>query len=352
MPPPTEPTLFDRVQGAAARALGQLPPAVQTRLAGGPHTVDGQTFDPAFRLILLAHRRQDPAATIRTDAAQARAMLRRDVLAVRGQPTPVASVRDLEVDGADGPLAARLYRPEAERPPLVVYFHGGGFVEGDLDTHDEPCRLLCRHAEHAVLSVAYRLAPEHPFPAAADDAVAAFRWAQREAASLGTSGVVTVGGDSAGGTLAAVVAQATRDDDPPAAQLLLYPATDHPVAYPSRSLFDGYLLSEAMRRAFFDVYTGGTDTRDDDPRLSPIYGRLDRLAPALVVTAGFDVLRDEGEAYARALQAAGTPTALYRQPTLPHGFVQATAASPAALQASVALARRWRAVVADLASTA
>ncbi len=354
-PPPatplaTEPTVLDRVRGVGARVLGHFPGVIQSRLAGGPVEVDGQRLDPAVQLVLAASESGGTdAATVRTDPARARAHLRRDALAIQGTPTRVASVRPVRVDGAAGTLDARLYTPErVARPPLLVYFHGGGFVEGDLDTHDEPCRLLCRQAGQSVLSVAYRLAPEHPFPAAVEDACAAFRWAQRHADRLGADAArVAVGGDSAGATLAAVVAQSARDDAPPVAQLLFYPATDVPTDRPSRHLFDGYLLPDDTRQAFFDVYTRGTDADDADPRLSPLRGRLDGLAPAFVVTAGFDVLRDEGEAYARALEDAGTPTALYRQASLPHGFLHLTGVSPAARSAAVAVARRWRRFVLD-----
>jgi cation diffusion facilitator CzcD-associated flavoprotein CzcO/acetyl esterase/lipase len=350
--PRTEPTAEDRALGLAARAAARLPEAAQVALAGRPPPeVDGQRLDPAVHLALALHPRPNTVPLVRHDPGAARAGYRRDVLALTGTPTRVGAVRDLTVDGGAGLLDARLYTPAHTDgpPPLVVYLHGGGFVEGDLDTHDEVCRLLCRQAGHAVLSVAYRLAPEHPFPAAFDDAVAVFRWAQREAARLGADpDRVAVGGDSAGGNLAAGVAQATRDDAPPAAQLLLYPATDHPGTYASRRLFDGYLLPDPLREAFFDVYTQGA-VPADDPRVSPIYGRLDGLAPAFVLTAGFDVLRDEGEAYARVLEAAGTPTALYRQASLPHGFLHLAPISRGAERATVAAFRRWRRFVAGQA---
>ena len=349
--PRTEPSTLERARGAAARAVGRLPEAAQIALAGGPPPVaDGQRFDPALHAVMALNPREPAHDLVRHDPVRARAQLRRDVLAVEGTPAPVGAVEALRVDGAAGPLDARLYRPRGiERPPLTVYFHGGGFVEGDLDTHDAPCRLLCRQAGHAVLSVAYRLAPEHPFPAAPDDALAAFRWAQAHADGLGLDARrVAVAGDSAGGTLAAVVAQDARDDAPPVAQLLVYPATDTPTDRPSRRLFDGYLLPDAVRQAFWDVYTDeGAAAAPDNPRVSPMYGRLDGLAPALVVTAGFDVLRDEGEAYAHALRDAGTPADLYRQPDLPHGYLHVTDVSRAVRRATVALFPRWRRFVAE-----
>lgn len=341
--PPDAPSVAERARGAGARALQWLPEPALRALAGPPDVVDGQTLDPGIQAILRLNPRPDAdAEAVRTDPPASRARFRREMAAIRGMPTPVGAVEALTVDGADGPLAARLYRPrDLSRPPLTVFFHGGGFVEGDLDTTDELCRVLCRQAGHAVLSVDYRLAPEHPFPAAADDAVAAFRWAQ----AAGISGTVAVAGDSAGGTLAAVIAQQCADEAPPAAQFLIYPPTDTPTHRPSRELFDGYLLPDALRAAFFDLYAAGADATD--PRLSPLYGRLGGLAPALVVTAGFDVLRDEGEAYAHALRAAGTYADLYRQPSLPHGFAQLTPVSRPSWRATVALARHWRRLVAS-----
>ena len=360
MPDPSTPTATDRARGAAARALALLPAPVQDRLAdavpGGPAPeVDGQRLDPALRLALALN--PDGAADpghVRADPVAARHRLRRNVLGLHGRPTRVGAVADLVVETRAGRLDARLYRPAPERagaaPPLTVYLHGGGYSQGDLDTHDEPCRVLCREAGHAVLSVAYRLAPEAPFPAAAEDAEDALRWGLENAARLDVDAArVAVGGDSAGGALAAVAAQATRGRGGPVAQLLIYPSADHPTDRPSRSLFDGYVLPNALREAYFDVYTGrgGVGADGADPRISPLRGRLAGLAPALVVTAGFDVLRDEGEAYARALGAAGVRADLYRQGSLPHGFVNLTHASRAARRATVALARRWRRFVAE-----
>ena len=343
-----------RARGAVARALGLLPEAAVRRLAGAPVEIDGQRLDAHVQLLLALNERPDAVAAFRADPVRARHALRRDVLAIGSGRTAVGGVRDLRVRGAAGALDARLYTPAgrgasgAERPPLVVYFHGGGFVEGDLDTHDEPCRILCRQAGHAVLSVAYRLAPERPFPAAVEDAVAAFRWAQANADRLDADAErICVGGDSAGGCLAAVVAQLTRDSRPPRAQLLIYPATDTPTDRPSRRLFDGFLLPDGLRQAFFDVYTEGSGVDMADPRVSPGLAEcLDGLAPALVSTAGFDVLRDEAEAYARALHSAGVPVLHFREPGLPHGFVHLTDVVPAAREALVATARHWRAFVA------
>lgn len=343
------PSLAERLRGRAAALLDHMPAALRRRLGGGAVEIDGQTFDPTLQAVLALNPRGDRGRMIREDPAGTRAILRREALAARPSPTPVAGVRDLTIEGAAGPLDARLYTPPGGgRPPLLVYFHGGGFSQYDLDTHDEPCRVLCRAARHVVLSVAYRLAPEHPFPAAHDDALAAFRWAQAHALHLGADpNRVTVGGDSAGGNLATATAQAARDDRPPAAQLVIYPAVDTPTDRPSRALFDGFFLADSERSSYHEVYTRGTDAPDDDPRLSPIYGPLDGLAPALLVVAGFDVLRDEGEAYAQALRAAGTSVVMIREPALPHGFINMTGVSRTARRATRELARAWHDVVAS-----
>jgi acetyl esterase len=243
--------------------------------------------------------------------------------------TPVGELTDLIVDGR---LRARHYAPPGDSAgrPLLVYLHGGGMVIGDIETHDEPCRMLCRHAAVHVLSVEYRLAPEHPFPAPVEDAVAAFRWAGDHAAELGADPArVAVGGDSAGGNLSAVVAQTcTRQPGPaPVLQLLIYPSADYARETESMRMFaDGFYLSSESRRWFDTHYLHGTGADRSDPRISPLRATdLSGLPPAIVVTAGFDPLRDEGEEYARAMQEAGTQVTLYRSPSMIHGFIHMTA---------------------------
>ncbi|WP_326539188.1 alpha/beta hydrolase [Pseudorhodoferax sp.] len=247
---------------------------------------------------------------------------------------PVASVRDTTVDGAAGPLQARIYRPEGAGPfPTVAYFHGGGWVIGDLDTHDNMCRDICRGAQAVVVAVDYRLAPEHPFPAAALDAVAAAHWVVAHTAELGGNATVGVAGDSAGGNLAAVVAQQLRDAGMAlAAQFLIYPAVDHAQAdYPSLAQnAKGYFLETATMAWFYNHYAG-TIADPLDARLAPLRHRdLTRLPPAVVVTAEFDPLRDSGLAYAEALRAAGNPVDYLAGPGMVHGFYDMGRWSPAA----------------------
>lgn len=254
----------------------------------------------------------------------------------------VGELRDLTVDGGQAPRPARLYRPEgdADGPlPLMVFFHGGGFVIGDLDTHEAQARRLCRDLGALVVSVDYRLAPEHPFPAAFEDCLAATRWAADHADELGGDpDRLIVGGDSAGGNLAAVVAQACRDGLGPAlaAQLLIYPATDmtdpHGEVHRSRDENgEGYFLTRDDMRWFERSYLG--DSSPDEPRCSPLHGELRGLPPAVVATAEFDPLRDEGEAYARALKEAGVAVVAMRFDGLIHGFFDMGPTSPVCEQA-------------------
>jgi acetyl esterase len=348
-------SLRSRLRGAIARGVGRLPRSIQTRLSGRPPIeVDGQTLDPALSFLLSLRRPGLRTPLSAGTPAAARARFLRELLVTRGRPTRVRSVRDLKVPGGDEPLEARLYLPSDRRggqapPPLLVFFHGGGFMLGDVESHDECCRLLCRHGGAAVLSVAYRLAPEHPYPAAIEDALASFRWAQANAAELGADPErVGVGGDSAGGNLAAIVAQRTALLDPPAGQLLIYPSTDLTISRPSHQLFDdGFFLSLPDCAVFRKHYFGESRPDRADPAVSPLRAPdLSGLAPTLVVTAGFDVLRDEGIDYAKALSAAGTECELQHEPTLGHGFVLLTHVCPAARQATVEMAHRWSALVA------
>jgi len=329
--------------------MAHLPDPVKIWLSGtAPVIVDGQQLDPQLQLLRSIRRRHRVPGLVEPTVAAGRARYRRETFAFAGPVTKVDVVRDLEIAGADGPLRARHYAPvDASAAPLTVYFHGGGFVIGDLDTHDEPCRILCLYAGVHVLSIEYRLAPEHPFPAALEDATAALAWAQANAATLGAHPAgVSIGGDSAGANLSAVVSCLTSRGKAPRAQLLIYPPTDGITPRRSYELFgEGFYLSEKDRSAFGRYYAG-TAARDADARRSPLRASdLSNLPPALVITAGFDLLRDEGEAYAQALASAGTVTRLQKHPSLGHGFIHMTGVCPAARRAMVGIAREWRALL-------
>ncbi|AWY40196.1 alpha/beta hydrolase [Pseudomonas putida] len=239
---------------------------------------------------------------------------------------PMIEVRDLRVTGAAGELDARLYRPSEDNDlPLLVFFHGGGFVMGNLDTHDNLCRSLARQAEAVVVSVAYRLAPEHHFPAAPLDCYAATCWLVDNAAALGVDGSrLALAGDSAGGNLALAVSQlaAQRQGPKISHQCLFYPVTDAHCDTPSYEAFaEGYLLSSAMMYWFWQQYLQDTG-QGDDPLASPLRAEsLAGLPPTTLITAEFDPLRDEGEAFARRLLAEGIAVRVQRCEGMVHGFI-------------------------------
>lgn len=306
-----------------------LPIGVQRLLTGGRSVViDGNTLDPTLRLTLAGQRAMGINGIITgDDAVASRAQLRQLTAGLGGGDIHGCDVRDISLPGPAGDIAARHYLPVGGGlHPLLVFYHGGGFVVGDLDTHDAVCRLMCRDAEVAVLSIDYRLAPEHPAPAALDDAFAAFRWAHDHAAELGgIPGRVAVGGDSAGGNLAAGVALLAREDSGPAPvlQWLIYPVTDATAATRSRTLYgDGYLLTKHDIDWFTDQYVGRSQLDPTDPRVSPLLAAdLSGLPPALIAVAGFDPLRDEGELFADALRGAGVVVDLRRMRSLTHAFI-------------------------------
>jgi acetyl esterase len=259
---------------------------------------------------------------------------------------PVGSVSSLMVPGGAGEREARLYKPEGDGPwDTLVYLHGGGFVVGDLDTHDQTCRRLCRDADLAVLSVDYRLAPEHPFPAGLDDAQTATEWAAAHLSDLGGAERLAIGGDSAGANLSAVVAQ--HLGDVLAAQLLIYPVTDGLGDYPSRvDNAEGYFLTAAMMDWFGSHYVpSDLDLEAELARVAPLHGDVSEVAPALVVTAEFDPLRDEGEAYADALRSAGVHVDQVRYDGMIHGFCDMVTLSAGAADAVADVNARFKALL-------
>lgn len=273
-----------------------------------------------------------------------------DLFAIPDEPDPVGKVMNRHIPGAEGDIPIRIYTPEGNGPfPILVYFHGGGWVIGNLDAYDPTCRALTHAAGCLVVSVDYRLAPEHKFPAAPEDCYAALRWVAMHGASInGDPTRLAIGGDSAGGNLTAVVALMARDRGGPnlAYQLLIYPVTDHnyeTVSY--RENADGYLLTKEAMVWFWNHYLR-SEADGKSPLASPLRAEhVQGLPPALVLTAELDPLRDEGEAYAARLQAAGVPVTLTRYDGAIHGFFslghvldqgkQAIAEAAAALRAAL-----------------
>ena len=333
-----------RVETLALRAAMGLPERVQRLLGGRAIVRDSQTLAADTQLMLRMQRlvREPGAETLPIPDGRA-AILRH--AGMTGGRQPVGAVRDLTVP--DRP--ARLYTPTgaAGSGPLLLFFHGGGFMYGDLGSHDASCRFLAERSGVRVLAVDYRLGPERPFPAAYDDALAAHRWVLEHAAEVGADPArLAVGGDSAGGNLAAVVAiEAARAGLALAFQLLVYPATDAVRETSSAELFaEGFYLTKAFMDLANASYIGRTDPRD--PRVSPLYAELpDGLAPAYVATAGFDPLRDEGEAYARRLAEAGVPVELRRFTDQIHGFFNIVGAGRTSRAANAEIAAKLKAAL-------
>ena len=333
-------SLIERVETWGLSCALALPPRVQRVLAGRPVVVDGAPLAVDVQLMLRIQRiRREPGAETLPIPDGRRAVRRHARMAAGSQP--VGSVRDLTVAG----LPARLYTPSLSRGPLLVFFHGGGFMYGDLESHDAPCRHLAERSGVRVLAIDYRLGPERPFPAAYDDALAAYRWVVEHADDLAVDPArLAVGGDSAGANLAIGVAiEAARTGLPLAFQLLVYPVTDAVRDTASARLFaDGFYLTKAFMDLAEKSYVVGTDPRD--PRVSPAYADLPPgLAPAYVATAGFDPLRDEGEAFARRLEEAGVDVELRRFDDQVHGFFNIVGVGRSAQAANVEIATALRA---------
>jgi acetyl esterase len=331
------------VQAATARAVFAMPEPLRRAIAGSPIRVDGNELALDAQLLLRLVKLTE-ITLAESSPGEARQNLVAASPMAGGAPIQPIRARNLRIPTETGSLGARLYTPldVPEGSALLVYFHGGGFVVGDLTTHDNTCRFLAKHAELRVLSVDYRLAPEHPFPAAPADALAAFEFAAHHAAELGADpGAIAVGGDSAGGNLAAVTSyQALRSDGPrPAFQLLFYPATEVGKATRSRELFaDGYFLTDEDLNWFTGHYCPDRE-QWADPLASPLLAEdLHGMPPTYLATAGFDPLRDEGTAYAQRLRDAGVPVVYQCHADLIHGFVN-----------FIGLGRRFREAVAEAA---
>lgn len=290
-------------------------------------------LDPQIAALLQSMEGLAPPDFSQLDAAQYRQFA--DNLMPVPPGAALHQVRDLRVAGADGELDARLYRPlDQQRLPLLVFFHGGGFVMGNLDTHDYLCRELASQTGAAVVSVAYRLAPEAPFPAAPEDCFAATCWLVRHAAELGLDGSrLALAGDSAGGNLALAVSRlaAQRQGPKIAYQCLFYPVADAACDSASYGEFaEGYLLTRAMMQWFWQQYLGAPG-QAADPLASPLRAEsLAGMPPTTLISAEFDPLRDEGEALAERLRAAGVALRARRCAGMVHGFISMTATVEAA----------------------
>ena len=312
------------------------------------------TLDPDAQRVLEMNQAVPRLPPDQVTPAEARAGFRASRTRMSPDPQPVAHVEDRTIPGPGGTIPVRYYRGSgtdaATRLPVYLYFHGGGWSVGDLDTHDVTCRQIANDARCAVVAVDYRLAPEHPFPAAADDAEAALTWLAAAAAELGVDpGRIAIGGDSSGGNLAAVTAIAARERGGPALrlQVLVYPVVDLRFDQPSYATRgSGYTLSSESMRYYRSAYA--PDPRDwEHWRLAPLRApSLRGVAPAHVVTAGHDPLCDEGIAYAERLRAEGVAVDHRHYAGQMHGFVNAgrfiRAADQALGEIAAALQAAWR----------
>ncbi|PRI12632.1 alpha/beta hydrolase [Leucobacter massiliensis] len=318
------PPRAERATRAVVRVLGRLPEAVQRLIAGRPVVIDGQRLFTEVQMVLRLLNAVPDSDFSRLPLGRARARIDAEARLFGGD-WPLGFVEDITLPTRGGTVPARVYRSDPTRPSrgTVVYFHGGGWVVGSIDSADSACRFIAARSDVTVISVGYRLAPEHPFPAGVEDAVDAYRWV-RSHPEWGTW--VAVAGDSAGGNLSAAVCAATLSDEagPPDFQLLFFPVTDLSAKHRSYRLFsEGFFLTERQ----MDWYRGHY-LRDEadarDPLASPLLGELTGHPPAHVAVSGFDVLRDEGLAYAGKLAAAGVPVTTQLVEGHIHAFVNAS----------------------------
>ena len=344
-----------RLLRLALRVLFGLPRPVKRLLAGRPVRLDGQLLDLDLQLLNRAGEMLSRAAPVGV-AALAEQRRQADVaaeLVAEGLFDDVV-IRDLTVPGAEGSIPARLYTPPGldGRSGLLVYYHGGGFVLGSIASADPLCRLLAAQAGVRVLSVEYRLAPEHPYPAALDDSIAAYRYARDHAEALGADpGLVAVGGDSAGANLALVVAHQAGDAVAPAFVLALYPATDAERQGGSRVTFgSGFGITAAYLAELETMYLPYGIPADDARGAILRAEDLSAMPPVYLATAGFDPLRDEGEELAERLREAGVPVVARRFAGLIHGYATFTAISSAAHDATFDAASALRAGLALVGS--
>ena len=303
-------------------------------------------LDPQVALLIQAEATTPEMNTLSVE--DARKLIQTSLAATAGEKEHIKNIEDRRIPGREGSIPVRIYTPEGEVPfPVLVFFHGGGWVLCNLDTHDSICRSLANLAGCIVVSVDYRLAPEHKYPAAVEDCYAATCWVAENAAAIGGDPTrIAVGGDSAGGNLTAVVTLKARDEDGPSIifQLLVYPVTDY--FLPGTASYienqEGYLLTRKDMIWYFDHYLSSQDEAQD-PHVSPLKAPdLSNLPPAMVITAEFDLLRDEGEAYAQRLQEAGVPVILKRYSGLIHGLFGKDDGVEQAIQAQIDAANALR----------
>lgn len=310
------------VQRTVVTKVLQLPKPLLKTLVGRPKKIDGQTLNLPLQLLLKWF---SPPAEHIPSVTETRLSFDEQGgwLAQPNHPDIVVTDSKIAVTGGEIRLRHYRHRNATGNQPALVFYHGGGYAAGSLKSHDTPCQHLAADGHCTVIAVDYRLAPEHPFPVPVNDGIQAFRYIAAHSTKYGIDPTrLAVGGDSAGGNLAAVVAQQTKNDaNPPKLQLLWVPWVDMSTERQSYQLFaSGLFLERAKMRWYTELYLPKNSDRKD-PKISPIYGDLADVAPAVILVAGFDPLRDEGIAYAKKLKAAGVDTTLKVYTSLPHPFL-------------------------------
>jgi len=332
------------------RAIDVIAECIPQRLISSPRNDENAVLSPLLYILLGLKRKSKTPPLCERSPEEGRAQYRADVLPLNAR-YEVKDTSDFSIPFDDRQLPLRHYVPDAINsvPALLIYFHGGGYVIGDLDTHDDICRLICKHAGVQVLSVDYRLAPEYPYPACIEDADFVVKWVQTNADRFSiNSDAVIVGGDSAGATIAAATANnflATNHQV--LAQLLIYPGTDRSSDWGSYAKFGyDYFLNSLDRDWFYSHYTDNCVRLAEDTNVSPLkYDFVTQPTPTIIATAGFDALRDEGRSYADTLKSAGAKLDHLHFGELTHGFVNLVAVHRQSEKASIEIAVALRALI-------
>lgn len=311
-----------------------------------------QHADELMKLIIGVNRVMK-VPLISADIKASRRFFNARMQAMQGKGLASVVSEMIEIPSQSHQIRARLYHSCNTNIPraAILYIHGGGYSIGNIETHDEFCQHLCHYSEMSVLSIDYRLAPEHPAPAALDDSLCALKWLKTHGKDYDVdTDNICIAGDSCGGSLATVVAQQTKNTEfCPKAQLLIYPVTDHHNTYNSHHEYaEGLMLTSADKQQFEYFYIHSSDMKPSNPLISPILGELDGIAPAYIVTAELDILMDEAEAYAHKLRAHNIKTYSERMNGLPHGFLHLMNIHPLSKTTCIHMAKEFKQFVAEL----
>lgn len=339
--------VLDKSQGMAVRVLDRLPEFAQQRLAKAlNYPYHYPKLDPLMKCVMAFQLKQGRIGFIHQDYQQSREQFEANVLALKSKDTFIEQVEDLRLPLFSGTVFARHYHPKPNKKlPMLVYFHGGGFVVGSMDTHDEACRLIAKHAKVQVLSLNYPLAPEVSPQQMVQSCEDALAWVFQNRRNLKIlKDRIAVGGDSAGGNLATVVAQRCRKKVyAPSAQFLIYPVLDFKSRHPSFFAYkNGLVLTEQDVDVVESLYLKHHQIDQSDPLVSPTFGPLDGLAPAYIITAGHDILKDEGEIYSHKLRHSGVTVAYQEYTDQTHGFINLTAISSRSKKYLIEMSKHFR----------